>query len=33
MEKDLVLREELIKLDARKFVFTNGSNDHVKNIH
>ena len=32
MEKDLVLREELIKLDARKFVFTNGSNDHVKNI-
>ena len=32
MEKDLVLREELIKLDARKFVFTNGSNDHVKNV-
>ena len=32
MEKDLVLREELIKLDAKKFVFTNGSNDHVKNI-
>ena len=32
MQKDLVLREELIKLDARKFVFTNGSNDHVKNI-
>ena len=32
MEKDLVLREELIKLDARKFVFTNGSKEHVKNI-
>ena len=32
MKKDLVLREELIKLDARKFVFTNGSNDHVKNV-
>ena len=32
MEKDLVLREELIKLNARKFVFTNGSNDHVKNV-
>ena len=32
MEKDLVLREELIKLEARKFVFTNGSNNHVKNI-
>jgi len=32
MEKDLVLREELIKLDAKKLVFTNGSKDHVKNI-
>ena len=32
LEKDLVLREELIKLDAKKFVFTNGSNEHVKNI-
>jgi len=32
MEKDLVLREELIKLEAKKFVFTNGSSDHVKNI-
>ena len=32
MEIDLVLREELIKLEARKFVFTNGSNNHVKNI-
>ena len=32
MEKDLVLREELIKLDAKKFIFTNGSHDHVKNI-
>ena len=32
MEKDLVLREELLKLNAKKFVFTNGSHDHVKNI-
>ena len=31
-KKDLVLRKELIKLDAKKFVFTNGSHDHVKNI-
>ena len=32
MEKDLVLREEIKKLDLRKFVFTNGSKEHVKNI-
>ena len=32
MKKDLVLRKELIKLDAKKFIFTNGSHDHVKNI-
>ena len=32
MEKDLVLREELLKLNTKKFVFTNGSHDHVKNI-
>ena len=32
MEKDLVLREELLKLNAKKFVFTNGPHDHVKNI-
>ena len=32
MEKDLVLREEIKKLDLRKFVFSNGSKEHVKNI-
>ena len=32
LEKDTILREELIKLKAKKFVFTNGSHDHVKNI-
>ena len=32
MKKDLVLREELLKLKAKKIVFTNGSHNHVKNI-
>ncbi len=32
MEKDIILREEIKKLDLRKFVFTNGSKEHVKNI-
>ena len=32
MEKDIVLREEIEKLNLRKFVFTNGSKEHVKNI-
>ena len=32
MEKDLVLKEELTKLDAKKFVFTNGSHEHIVNI-
>ena len=32
MDKDLVLREELINLNLKKFVFTNGSKEHVKNI-
>tara|TARA_B100000029_G_scaffold129610_1_gene123109 strand:- start:75 stop:746 length:672 start_codon:yes stop_codon:yes gene_type:complete len=32
LKKDLVLREELLKLNAKKIVFTNGSNDHVNNI-
>jgi len=32
MEKDIVLREEIKKLDLKKFVFTNGSKEHVKNI-
>ena len=32
MKKDLALREELEKLNTKKFVFTNGSREHVKNI-
>ena len=32
MKKDLALREELEKLNVKKFVFTNGSKEHVKNI-
>ncbi len=32
MEKDLVLRKELENLNLKKFVFTNGSKEHVKNI-
>ena len=32
MKKDLVLRKELIKLDGKKFIFTNGSHEHVKNV-
>ncbi len=32
MEKDNVLRNEIEKLNLRKFVFTNGSKEHVKNI-
>ena len=32
MNKDQVLRNELEKLNTKKFVFTNGSKEHVKNI-
>jgi len=32
LKKDTVLREELLKLDAKKFVYTNSSRDHVNNI-
>ena len=32
LKKDTVLRKELLKLDAKKFVYTNGSRDHVNNI-
>ena len=32
MKKDLILREELIKLRGKKFIFTNGSHEHVKNV-
>jgi len=32
MNKDIVLREEIEKLNLRKFVFTNGTKEHVQNI-
>ena len=32
LKKDTVLREELLKLDAKKFIYTNGSNEHVNNV-
>jgi len=32
MNKDLVLKEELKNINLKKFVFTNGSKEHVKNI-
>ena len=32
LEKDTALRYELENLNLRKFVFTNGSHDHVKHI-
>ena len=32
MKKDLVLRNELEKLNTKKYDFTNGSKEHVKNI-
>ena len=32
MKKDLVLRNEIEKLNLKKFVLTNGSKEHVKNI-
>ena len=32
LEKDAVLRNELENINLSKFVFTNGSKEHVKNI-
>ncbi len=32
MKEDKVMRSELEKLDMEKFIFTNGSADHAKNI-
>ena len=32
MEKDIILRSEIEKLNMKKFVFTNGSREHVRNI-
>ena len=32
MKKDIVLRKEIEKLNLKKFIFTNGSKEHAKNI-
>ena len=32
MKEDKIMRNELEKLDMEKFIFTNGSADHAKNI-
>tara|TARA_Y100001970_G_C14042682_1_gene754644 strand:- start:220 stop:891 length:672 start_codon:yes stop_codon:yes gene_type:complete len=32
MKKDTILRKELTSLNLKKFVFTNGSKEHVENI-
>ena len=32
LPKDLKLREELIKIKEKKYIFTNGSRAHVKNV-
>ena len=32
LPKDVLLREELIKIKEKKYIFTNGSHSHVKNI-
>ncbi len=32
LQKDLLLREELIKIKEKKYIFTNGSHSHVKNV-
>ena len=32
MKKDIIMRNELEQLDMEKFIFTNGSAEHAKNI-
>ena len=32
LPKDLILRQELIKIKEKKYIFTNGSHSHVKNV-
>ena len=32
MKEDKIMRNELVKLDMKKFIFTNGSAEHAKNI-
>jgi len=32
LKKDIVLREELLKLEAKKYIYTNGSFEHIDQI-
>jgi len=32
LPKDLLLKQELIKIKEKKYIFTNGSHSHVKNV-
>ena len=32
LPKDKALREELIKIKEKKYIFSNGSHDHIKNV-
>ena len=32
LKKDIVLKEELLKLDAKKYIYTNGSIGHIEQI-
>ena len=32
LPKDLLLRQELIKIKEKKYIFTNGSHSHIKNV-
>ena len=32
LPKDLLLRQELIKIKEKKYIYTNGSHSHVKNV-
>ena len=32
LPKDKFLREELIKINEKKYIFSNGSHDHIKNV-
>ena len=32
LPKDLLLRQELIKIKEKKYIFSNGSHDHIKNV-
>ena len=33
MKEDKIMKDELIKLDMEKFIFTNGSAEHAENIN